>query len=180
MNALLRGTPRGFTLIEILIVVIIVGILAAVALPNFLMQSNRARLTEADVVVDAIKTGEEIVLHETGRYTSSGTIVGTLAPSTITASTVPPTLNGNIVDNPAQPAAIDRLLGVKLDPSAFDPVDGLWHVAVVNLDPASPRGFAIGLEGRIGTSVRGLGLLFRKDLNAVNAYAVGKDSDSNQ
>lgn len=180
MKAFLRGTPRGFTLLEILVVVVIVGILAAVALPNFLMQSNKARLTEADVVVDAIKTGQEIVLHETGRYTSSGTVVGTLVPSTVNASTVSPTLNGNIVDNPAPPDTIAQLLGIKLDASTFDPINGLWHVAVVNLDPLAPRGFTIGLEGRAGTSVRGLGLLFRKDINATIPYSVGKDIDSNR
>lgn len=40
-------TPNGFTLVELLVVVAIVGILSAVALPNFLSQTDKAKATEA-------------------------------------------------------------------------------------------------------------------------------------
>ena len=40
-------TPKGFTLVELLVVVAIVGILSAVALPNFLSQTDKAKATEA-------------------------------------------------------------------------------------------------------------------------------------
>ena len=39
--------PNGFTLVELLVVVAIVGILSAVALPNFLSQTDKAKATEA-------------------------------------------------------------------------------------------------------------------------------------
>jgi general secretion pathway protein G len=43
MNATRRTAPRGFTLVEILIVVIILGILAAIVIPQFTNASTEAR-----------------------------------------------------------------------------------------------------------------------------------------
>ena len=52
-------TPNAFTLVELLVVVTIVGILSAVALPSFLSQTDKAKATEAKTMISAtLKQGQ--------------------------------------------------------------------------------------------------------------------------
>ena len=48
---------KGFTLVELMIVIVIVGILSAVALPNFLSQTNKAKGTEGRSQISSIVKG---------------------------------------------------------------------------------------------------------------------------
>ena len=63
----LKG-QKGFTLIELMIVVAIIGILAAIAIPNFLQYQMKARQSEAKTNLQAIKTSEVSFQAERGCY----------------------------------------------------------------------------------------------------------------
>ena len=53
-NQSLNIIKRGFTLVELMVVIVIVGILSAVALPNFLSQTNKAKATECTTNIGAM------------------------------------------------------------------------------------------------------------------------------
>jgi type IV pilus assembly protein PilA len=53
---------KGFTLVELMIVIVIVGILSAVALPNFLSQTNKARGAEGKSLT-ADSLNEIAIIH---------------------------------------------------------------------------------------------------------------------
>ena len=63
-----RFSNNGFTLVELMIVIVIVGILAAVAVPKFQAYAYKARISEAPPVITTIGQYQETYYHETGSY----------------------------------------------------------------------------------------------------------------
>ena len=69
-------SQKGFTLIELMIVVAIIGILAAIAIPNFLTYQLKSRQAEAKTNLQAIKTSEVAFQAERGCYVGMVVEVG--------------------------------------------------------------------------------------------------------
>jgi prepilin-type N-terminal cleavage/methylation domain-containing protein len=59
----------GFTLVEVLIVVIIIGILASIGMPQFAASIEKAKGGEARAYLGHIQTGEKIYYAERETYT---------------------------------------------------------------------------------------------------------------
>ncbi len=56
----MKNVQKGFTLIELMIVVAIIGILAAVAIPAYGNYTSKAKFTEVTMATQAVKTAVEI------------------------------------------------------------------------------------------------------------------------
>ena len=59
---------KGFTLIEVLIVVIILGILATLSVPQFTRMIKRARMSEAWAGLGAVRTAQSVYYMEMSNY----------------------------------------------------------------------------------------------------------------
>ena len=72
---------HAFTLIELLIVVAIIAILAAIAVPNFLEAQTRAKVTRAKSDMRTIATGLESYFVDWNKYPYDGYNTGTAPPA---------------------------------------------------------------------------------------------------
>ncbi len=62
----MKNVQKGFTLIELMIVVAIIGILAAVAIPAYSNYTKKAKFQEVVQATQAIKAAVEVCISDTG------------------------------------------------------------------------------------------------------------------
>jgi type IV pilus assembly protein PilA len=62
-------------LIELLVVIIIIGILAALALPTFLNQANKARQSEGKIFLTSIVRAQQAYITEKKRFACNGEVL---------------------------------------------------------------------------------------------------------
>jgi type IV pilus assembly protein PilE len=64
-------TNRGITLIELLIVIVIIGVLAAVAIPTYTNYMQRARRADGKTALEQLRAAQEMFRAERGGYSTN-------------------------------------------------------------------------------------------------------------
>lgn len=138
---------KGFTLIELMIVVAIIGILAAIAIPNFLKYQAKSKQSEAKTNLKGIFTSEASYFSEANSYGLLGTVNFALAGNTAKvyafyvtngtpAETAPGAISNQFIGNPGG-AALTGVFQAGRTPGltgAAFPYTGYTAGAIGNID----------------------------------------------
>ncbi len=76
-----RKSNKGFTLIELMIVVVIIGILAALAIPRFMRSTTKAKQSEAKQLLKQVYTMQRAYRQEFDSYCLNGATASAAAPN---------------------------------------------------------------------------------------------------
>ncbi|NWB90845.1 type II secretion system major pseudopilin GspG [Pseudomonas agarici] len=71
MKAFGTSVQRGFTLIEIMVVVVIIGVLGALVVPQFMGRTDQAKVTAAQTDIQSIGTALEMYRLDNFNYPST-------------------------------------------------------------------------------------------------------------
>jgi prepilin-type N-terminal cleavage/methylation domain-containing protein len=72
---------KGFTLIELMIVVVIIGILAALAIPRFMRSTTKSKQSEAKQLLKQVYTMQRAYRQEYNSYCLNGASASAAAPN---------------------------------------------------------------------------------------------------
>jgi prepilin-type N-terminal cleavage/methylation domain-containing protein len=74
-------SQRGFTLVEVLLVIVIIGILAVIAIPKFANTKDKAYIAQMKTDLRNLATAEEAYFYDSASYTPSFARMNNYAPS---------------------------------------------------------------------------------------------------
>jgi type IV pilus assembly protein PilE len=127
MKDIIMNKKRGLTIIELLIVVVVLGILAALALPRFLEVQARAKASEAKGMLRAALVLEKGYYNQHGHYSASLEDIGFIQVPLVTDD--PP---GKARYRIAIPVATDQDLRVTATSVVDFDADGQYSVWIIN------------------------------------------------
>ena len=124
---------RGFTLIELMIVVAIVGILVSIAYPSYLAQVRKSRRADAQAALMDIATRQQQMLLDTRSYAATITALNiTLPVSVVQNYTVTVAVGTTVVPmftttaTPSGSQANDTCAAMSLDQSGIKLPSACW------------------------------------------------------
>ncbi len=151
----MKKIQQGFTLIELMIVVAIIGILAAIAIPAYQDYTIRAQVTEGMNLASAVKANVSETFAQTGLWPANLAALGILnAPSgkyvtglAVNAGTIIITYG-----NQANQVVLNQTLSLK--PLVSLNSDVIW-VCGTALNPAGSAEAGTGASGAVATTILG-------------------------
>lgn len=121
-----KSRNDAFTIIELLIVIIVIGILSALSLPSFMNQASKAKQSEARTYIGSMNRAQQAEYMERGRFTGElGTLGLGIVPETAayiyrieSGSVTGPNIvnraipsDGNFNDAPGNQATVSAYIG---------------------------------------------------------------------
>ena len=71
MNSQKKNREKGFTLIEIMVVIVIIGLMAGIVSVNVMSYLDKAKVTRAKADIDSFRTGLKLYRLDNGTYPSN-------------------------------------------------------------------------------------------------------------